>query len=173
MRQIDLAGLPGLEEDPICHDWWPLIEPDPGGFLSLDLVSQSWLRESLPTQRSASEAVTFTGDELVHFDMRSDNVCFDGRRVVVVDWNHACRGNGDLNTATWLPSLQSEGGPPPETILPAAGELAAWMSGYWAWNAGLPGPERLRDVQLSQLRSALPWAARALSLRPLDGPNAP
>ncbi len=50
------------------------------------------------------------------------------------------------------------------------------MSGFFAGRAGkppIPNAPQVREVQLSQLRSALPWAQRALRLPPLDGPNAP
>ena len=49
------------------------------------------------------------------------------------------------------------------------------MSGYFAARAGLPvipNAPRVRAVQLAQLRTALPWAQRALGLPPLDGPQA-
>jgi hypothetical protein len=108
----------------------------------------------------------------VHFDVRSDNLCFLDDRCILIDWNFACRGNGDVNIATWLPSLEAEGGPRPESILPDAREFAASMSGYWAWRAGQPPPANaphLRQVQLAQLRSALAWAIRELGLPPVDG----
>ena len=108
--------------------------------------------------------------------MRSDNLCFVGERVVLVDWNLACRGSPLLDLAFWLPSLQSEGGPPPDTILPGAGALAALVSGFFACRAGrpvIPDAPRVRQVQLTQLRCALPWVVRALDLPPLDGPAAP
>ena len=38
---------------------------------------------------------------------------------MLVDWNNACVGNALLDTASWLPSLEAEGGPAPEDILPA------------------------------------------------------
>ena len=66
----------------------------------------------------------------------------------------------------------AEGGPPPETILPAGGEIAALLSGYFASQAGLPpvpNAPRVRPLQLAQLKSALPWVVRALDLPPLDG----
>jgi hypothetical protein len=173
IRQITIDGLPRLEDDPACRDWWCQIDEEPSSFLALGIVSSGWLLQSLPILRTASESAPFHGEDLVHFDIRSDNICFTDDRVVIVDWNNACRGNGDVNIATWLPSLHAEGGPKPESILQDQAELATWMSGYWGWYAALPGPERLRQVQLFQLRSALPWAARALGLPPLDGPNAP
>jgi len=173
IRGTNLDNLPLLEDDPICRDWWCQVEEQPDLFLALSLVSNDWLSRSFPILKRASESAPFHGDDLVHFDVRSDNLCFDGDRVVLIDWNFAARGNRDVNIATWLPSLHAEGGPAPEAILPNHAELAAWMSGYWSWNAAHPGPERLRQLQLSQLRSALPWAVRALGLPPLDGPNAP
>ena len=46
-------------------------------------------------------------------------------------------------------------------------ELAAMLAGVWAAAAGLPPPPTAPDVraaQLTQLRVALPWAARQLGL---------
>ena len=46
-----------------------------------------------------------------------------------------------MDLAAWAPSLQAEGGPAPEAIIPSGGvELAALVSGYFAANAGLPPP---------------------------------
>jgi hypothetical protein len=81
-----------------------------------------------------------------------------------------------IDLAFWLPSLHAEGGPPPEASLPDAPEWAAMVSGFFAARAGLPlipSAPQVREVQLFQLRTALPWAVRALGLPPLDGPNAP
>jgi thiamine kinase-like enzyme len=122
--------------------------------------------------RAEAEA-PLAGDDLLHFDVRSDNLCFVGDRVVLVDWNWACRGNRTVDVASWLPSLQVEGGPPPETILPRAPGLAAAISGYFAARAGRHAEtsqdRAVRALQLGQLRAALPWAVRALALPALDG----
>jgi thiamine kinase-like enzyme len=103
--------------------------------------------------------------------VRSDNLCFAGDRVVLVDWNWACRGNRTVDVASWLPSLHLEGGPPPEAILPRAPTLAAAISGYFAARAGrhaeTESDRAVRVLQLSQLRVALPWAVRALGLAAL------
>jgi hypothetical protein len=175
VRRLEIGGLPSIREDQACENWWPVVQAEPETFLSLGLGSAGWLNYTLPALSAASMVAPFDGDEVVHFDVRSDNVCFAGERCVLVDWNFACRGNGDVNIASWLPSLEAEGGPPPESTLPDAGELAAWMSGYWASRAGLappPNAPHLRQVQLAQLRSALPWAIRALGLPRLDGAKA-
>ena len=92
----------------------------------------------------------------------------DGR-AIVIDWNHATVANPDVDLAFWLPSLHAEGGPPPEAVLPDAPGLAAWVAGYFCANAGeppVPDAPHVRPLQVSQARTALPWAARALGLPP-------
>lgn len=108
------------------------------------------------------------GPALLHLDVRSDNLCFhaDGR-AVLVDWNVLSVGNPKLDVAFWLPSLHAEGGPPPETVLADEPELAALAAGYFCSRAGLPPiptAPNVRDVQLSQARTSLPWATRVLGL---------
>jgi len=166
------APLPGLPSLALSRDRlasWAQVADDPKPFLSLRLCSSAWLDIALPPLRAADAAAMLDGDRLVHLDVRSDNLCFVGDRVVLVDWNLACRGNAALDVAAWLPSLAAEGGPDPMTIMPDEPELAALMSGFFAARAGLPPPEgapRVRAVQLSQLKAALPWAAASLGLPP-------
>jgi aminoglycoside phosphotransferase (APT) family kinase protein len=154
-------------------DWllggWAEVERDPRPFLSAGLCSAKWLERSLPALRAAAENAPIEGEALLHLDVRSDNICLTGRGAVLVDWNHAHRGNPDLDLAFWLPSLADEGGPEPETILGGAGGLAAVTAGFFGSRVGLPPPPtapQVRAVQLSQLRVALPWAARELDLPP-------
>jgi hypothetical protein len=172
-----LADVPPVEaviaDDPV----WREVAADPEPFLALGLCSRTWLLDALPTLATAADAAPFTGDALLHLDTRSDNICFraDGR-AVLVDWNWACRGNPVVDIAGWAPSLCAEGGPEPEAHLPNEPEFAAWFSGYWAAKAGLPphpDAPRVREVQRRQLAVALPWAARALGLPPLDRTSAP
>jgi hypothetical protein len=165
--------LARIEDDRESFASWHRVAQEPEPFLSLGLCSDTWLHAVLPTLIDAESAAPLAGDALLHHDIRSDNVCFrpGSGEAVLVDWNWVCAGNPDLDIAGWLPSLQSEGGPPPETILPHAGELAAILSGFWAYRAGTPPPEgapSVREVQRRQLLFALPWAARALDLPPPD-----
>ena len=149
---------------------WSLVADNPDPFLALGLCSQAWLDEALPVLLASDRAAPRDGDELVHLDVRSDNLCFQNGKVVLVDWNLACRANGLLDVAAWLPSLEAEGGPRPEFVSPEASVFAGLVSGYFAARAGLPRIETaplVRRVQLEQLRTALPWAARALDLQPL------
>ena len=130
-----------------------------------------WLDAALPTLVAAEAGARLAGEDFLHLDVRSDNLCFTSDRTILVDWNWACVGNGEFDLASWLPSLHSEGGPPPESLLADAPEMAAALSGFWAARAGLPRPEARQTVLMSQLRAALPWAARALGLGPTQEQN--
>jgi hypothetical protein len=148
---------------------WPLVAADPAPMLSVGVCGREWLEVNLPALTAAADAAPLDGDRLLHLDVRSDNICIRGGGAVLIDWNWAMVGNPDLDLAAWLPSLEAEGGPAPEQLLPDAPELASLMAGFFASYAGLPPPEyapRVREVQRSQLQTALPWAARALGLPP-------
>jgi hypothetical protein len=153
-------------------DWganWREVGEAPNAFLALELCSAAWLEAALPALIAASEAAPLAGGSLVHLDVRSDNVCFRDGRVMLIDWNAASIMNPDVEVAAWLPSLHAEGGPAPEEILPSVPELAGWLAGYFCSRAGEPGiadAPHVRGLQLMQARTALPWAARALGLRP-------
>ena len=151
-------------------DGWATVAQDPVPLLTTGAVTAAWLERSLPTLLDVSGPEVIAGDRLCHFDLRSDNLCFrDDRSAVLVDWNLAEVGNPTLDVAFWLPSLALEGGPNPESVLPAAAGEAAVVAGFFAARCGLPpvpdGPG-IREVQLRQLSTALPWACRALGLPP-------
>ncbi len=147
---------------------WETVAADPTGFLSLGIASQQWLERSLPTLIDAARDASYEGSDFLHMDVRSDNMCFAGDRVVFVDWNWAVRGPRDIDLACWLPALRLEGGPLPEEVGTGLGAYAAGIAGYFAQYAHLPPPEgapTVRRFQLRQLRIALPWACRELGLR--------
>lgn len=145
---------------------WRKVAENPEPFLRLGLCTESWLRSALPVLQRAESEAELDGSSLLHLDIRSDNLCF-ADRVVLVDWNWASVGNPEFDLAFWLPSLEVEGGARPDEILPEAPELAAVVSGFLAAHAGrpdIPTAPRVREIQRTQLRTALPWAARALGL---------
>lgn len=159
------AGLPREKRSGGAD--WRLVAADPEPFLALGLCSATWLDAALPRLIEANVRAPVAGDSLVHLDIRSDNLCFRDGKAIVIDWNLARLANPDLDIAFWLPSLAAEGGPLPESILPDAPELAAWVAGYFCSRAGgepLPEAPHVRPLQLAQSRTALPWAARALGL---------
>lgn len=72
-------------------------------FLSLGLRDEQWLERSLPELLAAIERAPLDGDDLLHFDVRSDNLCFrDGKALLVAT----------LIAGVWV---SVAGLPPPET----------------------------------------------------------
>jgi hypothetical protein len=170
---IPRFGLPTAEERQFGLDSWPDVAADPAPFLATGLCSPGWLTNHFRALATASAAARIEGEHVLHFDVRSDNLCFTERRALLVDWNNACIGNPVLDTASWLPSLQAEGGPTPEDVVapdtPELPEIAALLAGYFCARAGLPEISQaphVRQLQLKQARTALPWAARMLGLPP-------
>jgi len=173
LEQIEAlhASTAALETFTAMHgSWtagWKMVAADPAPFLGLGLVSGAWLDRALPKLLEAESACAVEGNAVCHFDLRSDNMCIAGAGPKFVDWSEACLANPLLDIGAWLPSLHFEGGPPPETILPDAPEIAAWMSGFFAARAGLPiipDAPLVRRVQREQLSTGLPWVQRALKL---------
>jgi hypothetical protein len=163
------AADPRLE----LRDGWDEIERDPEPFLALGLCSAGWLERAMPVLCEAAHAAPLEGEALLHFDVRSDNVCFrpDGT-AILVDWSWTSVGNPLLDVAFWLPSLRAEGGPAPGVVLDATDgldRLAACAAGFFGAHAArppIPTAPHVRSTQLRQARTALPWAARALGLPP-------
>ncbi|HEY3800546.1 MAG TPA: phosphotransferase [Caulobacteraceae bacterium] len=165
------AALPPITETmPALFGGWRMIANDPAPFLSLGLASARWLDRALPSLIAADDACPREAQTVAHFDLRSDNICFTDAGPKLVDWAAACLADPGLDVAGWLPSLQLEGGPPPEAILPGRPDAAAVVSGYFCSRAGLPpipSAPRVRTIQAKQSRHALPWVQRALGLPPL------
>ena len=111
------SALPTADERQFGLDSWPDVAADPAPFLATEICSPEWLTNHLPALAAASAAARIEGEHVLHFDVRSDNLCLTEGRALFVDWNHACIGNPVLDTASWLPSLEAEGGPAPEDIL--------------------------------------------------------
>jgi hypothetical protein len=139
---------------------WHVVQEDPEPFLSTGLRSREWLGQALPTLTAAADSVRAEGDDVLHLDVRSDNLCFRDGAAVLVDWNWCSTGSADLDVAAWLPSLAAEGGPQPWEVLPAAADYAAFLAGVWAAVVGLPPPKTaptVREGQRRQLEVALAW----------------
>ena len=163
------ATVPTLESDRATFQGWPHVAEDPEPFRRLTGASRAWIERALPVLVEAEAAAVFGGDDLLHLDVRSDNICFLRERTVFVDWNWACTGNGRLDVVSWLPSLALEGGPQPEEIVDDEPELGAVIAGFFASRAvqpEIPTAPRVRTFQRAQLAVALPWAARMLGLPP-------
>jgi hypothetical protein len=152
---------------------WRTVEEEPRPFLSTGIRSRKWLEHALPTLIAAADAVPADGDDVLHLDVRSDNLCIREGKAVLVDWNWCSTGDARLDVAAWLPSLAMEGGPQPWLVLPGAGEYAAFLAGFWGAQVGLPPPATaptVRELQRRLLEVALEWAERELGL-PAAGPG--
>ena len=156
------AGLPSLESRRERLARWTRVAADPTRFLSLGACDEAWLEEALPALLQAELAARLEGDSLVHLGVRSHNICLTPDRAVLVDWAWASRGNAGFDVASWLPALEAEGGPPPETLLPSEPELASLVAGYYA---DVSSRSARSEVEVARLG----WASRALSLRPPPG----
>jgi hypothetical protein len=166
------AGLPALSDHwPPTDAGWHVVADHPRPFLSAGICSTGWLKKSLPDLLAAERSAPVDGPNLVHFDVRSDNVCFLPGRTVLVDWNWAARANPLIDLVAWMPSLAAEGGPPPEDQGPGTAELTLLCCGFWASRVGAPPPpggRGVRQLQRRQLEVALPWACGLLGLSPPD-----
>jgi Phosphotransferase enzyme family len=164
------AGLPRLTDGEGPDEGWHHVLAHPDEFLSLGLCHADWLDRAGPVLASAAADTPMAGEELLHLDVRSDNLCFRGDSALLIDWNLVSVGNPQFDVAFWLPSLAAENGPAPDDVMPdCPAGLAAYVAGFFASRAGgpvIPHAPFVRRVQREQLDEALPWAARCLDLAP-------
>ena len=172
--------LPPVGRSQFDREGWREIAGDPEPFLRLGLCDADWLHGHLDALTDAADRAVLEGDALLHFDVRSDNICLRDGGAMLVDWNFACLGNPLADVTAWLPSLHAEGGPTPEEVVdpsPEVASFAAMFAGYFASHAGrppIPEAPHVRPLQLMQARTAIPWASRALGLtepKPVPRPD--
>jgi aminoglycoside phosphotransferase (APT) family kinase protein len=140
-------------------------------------VDDPWCRDRLD-ELAAAEArweSACAGDQLIHGDVRSDNVLLTrDNRVVFVDWTATCIGAGWFDVLVMLPVVELEGGGQPEAVMERSGlgdldrdqvvPLVAAVAGYFADRGRLPDPPglpTLRAFQRAQGEVALGWLRRA------------
>ena len=168
IHATDISQIPESQlGSQIRFEGWAEVGADPTPLLSTGLMDAAWLEGALPVLIEASGGCLQTGDKLTHGDLRSDNMCMDGERVIFVDWNWARRWNPTLDLAFFLNSVRGEGGPRQESYLSSQPGAAAVVSGFFAFQAGLtgiPDAPRVRWIQKEQLKAALPWVCAELSL---------
>jgi hypothetical protein len=162
------AGVPALAD--ARPGAWEVVAADRAPFLGTGAASAGWLERALPVLLRAQAAAPVAGDRLLHFDVRSDNLCFRDGRGYLVDWNHARAGDPRWDRLCMLHTIQMEGGPSVRELDPDPEPgILAWIAGFFAARAGLPPPEgapRVRGFQRAQLAIVLPWAAEVLGLPP-------
>jgi Phosphotransferase enzyme family len=161
---------PGLPAHGPRWSRWGRVAAYPEPFLALGLCTRRWLEGALDTLAAAEAHAVFEGDELVHNDVYSGNVCFTGRGAVLVDWGAAVRGSRWIDLAFAVLSVRVEGGTIPALDFPAEGSFAAALAGHLAVEVHAPLPEwaepesTLREDMAGDLAHALRWAADRLEL---------
>lgn len=144
---------------------WEAVQSDSTGFLAHELCDSRWLAENIAVIVKAERAAVLSGNDLVHLDVRSDNMCFASDRAVLVDWNHCRRGNGKIDLISWLPSLDLETDMTSWDMGMEKLELLAMLTGYFARTVARPSPRPgLQQLRLSMLKAAWPWMCRSLNL---------
>jgi hypothetical protein len=142
---------------------WQQIATEPDRYASPDLLPRAWLEPLMEAER----ALDFTGDALVHNDVRSDNVCFIGDRAVLVDWTNARRGPAVFDRAEFALTYAIEGGPPPHVLVPDADLVPVWLASLQLYRVAEfrgQAPAWLVSVFERLAVIALDWAARCLRL---------
>ena len=164
-------GVPTFAEDHLQDfDGWRQLADNPPEDLT------SWERRHL--DRLATLEATWpeaaAGDQLVHLDVRHDNLLVrtDGS-VVLVDWPWAQRGNAVFDVVGFAPSVALNGGPDPEQLLAqtVAGRMAepetvtalvCAVAGLWQEARRRPAPDGMPTVRAFQAAhgdAAMTWLA--------------
>jgi aminoglycoside phosphotransferase (APT) family kinase protein len=152
------------------HGWQMLRDAPPD---QLDEWSRRHLHELADLEALAPSAAS--GDTLLHFDIRADNILIgsDGR-VWFFDWPHACVGADWFDAVAFAPSVTMQGGPPPEEVFARYARLRdadpadvtasiATAAGFFTRTALEPPPPGLptvRAFQAAQGIVAREWLAQ-------------
>ncbi len=145
----------------------------------LDRVD-GWTRRHLDTlvEIEASIGDAVSGDTLVNYDVRADNILLTPDRTWFVDWPHACLGPPWLDVVAFAPSVTMQGGPPPEEVAcrhsayraadpDAVTTAVAGLAGFFTYHAAQPPPPGLptvRAFQDAQGAIARRWLAQRAGL---------
>jgi len=110
------------------------------------------------------------GETLLNFDVRADNLLIADAKVFVLDWPWARTGASWIDLVLMAPSVEMQGGPPPETFLrrldirqvprPNLDAVICAMAGYFVVRALEPAPPGIptvRAFQAAQGRVAVRW----------------
>jgi aminoglycoside phosphotransferase len=165
----------GLERRPKGRPfgtYWQRIAADPEPVLAHGLFSAEWLAEAQPVLDSAESRARLAGDDFLHDDVWSGNVCYAERGAILIDWASASIGDRRLDLAYALLSIRAEGATPPPVEFSDEAAYAALLAGANAFQAAQPvNPSIkhgsvLRAGWLHDLGYALEWASELLVLPP-------
>jgi hypothetical protein len=170
-----VAATPPPSDLPSLADgWtpaWPALVASPDEFLALGVCTRQWFDNAAAAITRAEATLDTSGDALVHGDVRSDNVCFVGDRVVLVDWSEARRGSARFDVWNLAQTLPLETNVDPFNLAPDGAAFAATSAARNAERI-YKQPDSLPPWLMQVLRRIvaidLQWAARCLDLPPPD-----
>ncbi|WP_069815466.1 phosphotransferase [Streptomyces sp. TP-A0874] len=154
-----LAADPGFDTWPLDEEGNPLLPP----------------REWADLAERARSALA--GSDLLHADLRADNILWTGGAPILIDWAYACRGSAVFDPLYLLLEVACNRGDPPEDALRGVLErydchpddataLLAVFGGWFTWMSRMPPPPglpTLRVFQRDMADAALSWFRHRLS----------
>jgi aminoglycoside phosphotransferase (APT) family kinase protein len=165
-------GLRRRPEGRPLGTYWQRIAADPEPVLAHDLFSSEWLERALPALDATESRAVLAGEDFLHDDVWSANVCYTERGAVLIDWASATIGDRRIDLAYALLSIRSSGATPPPVDFPEEAAYAALLAGANAYQAAQPVDESIQHVStlregwLYDLEFALVWACELLGLAP-------
>lgn len=138
----------------------------------LERLGEPWIKENLDRLIGSESRwkQASTGEDLIHFDIRADQILMTPSQVYIVDWPHAGIGAWWVDIMGMLPSIVMQQGPSVETILHRSefSDVEKWrihsvitgMTGYFLWSSLLPPLKKvptLREFQKDQGQVLLNW----------------
>ena len=172
----DVAGLATVaDRHRSIFDGWRRFARGDGDPSLLPRWVASRIDELADVESRWEEAAS--GEELLHADLRADNVLIRvDRSVVFVDWPWACRGAGFVDPLMMLPSVGLGGGPDPGTVIDRYGladgvadadflSVFVAVCGFFnrsSQDAPPPGLPALRTFQRAQGAIGLEWLRSAV-----------
>ena len=173
------ADLVGTAADRFAKDfqgWKRLLNDNRSRLKCLDEWSLRNIETLIAIEETAPLAVS--GDTLLHFDIRADNILLTTEQVWFVDWPHACIGPSWLDIVAFAPSVTMQGGPPPEVVTSkhfayrTAGSdditaAVVAIAGYFTRQSLMPPPSGLptvRAFQRAQGEVARRWVSQRTGL---------
>jgi hypothetical protein len=147
-------------------DSWDKVGADPAG---IDSALLDRLPEMLAAQALARQVSS--GDALVHWDARADNVLIRDGQAILLDWAWASRGAPWLDTLLLGLDFTVQGGPEPNSFLRQnvvtrevptehLRSIVLCLIGMFAHRARLPAPPGLPTIRMWQAHCrdrALHW----------------
>jgi hypothetical protein len=154
-------NLPRLADaKPFTHAWKE-IAASPDAALTQNVIDPEWWAQHGETLTALDGARILSGDALLHFDVRSDNMRFRNGQCLLFDWNWACVGNPRADCAAWLASLVMEDGVLPEAVVRASRDEILLFMGFLLHSATqpiIPKAPTLREFQRKQALALKPTA---------------